>query len=346
VDSARFARKHLLKRSCLSYALYPASVVVAAYMRLRRRYFFRRPYRAEFKVISIGNLSCGGSGKTPIAIALARELQKLNQRVAYSSRGYKSPMENMGTMISDGNKPLASFSIAGDEATMAATILPGVPVFCGKQRKQVLIQAECALSYLDVMILDDAFQHLKVARDIDILVFDSELGLGNGFVLPAGYLREGLSAIAKDTICLLHQKPQGKENPELKARLQATGAKVYTVVSSSGEILNQGKKFGLSRLQDKRINLVSGIAHPDSFANSVSALGIKYQKHYIFPDHHDFQDRHSRNQLNSDDSDYLLCTAKDAVKLMPILGDKLLILCMDTQLPRDLMQELYARITE
>ncbi len=340
----RFLQKHLLERSWLSYSMYPASLLYAGYMRWRRKHLFQKPYRPPFKVISIGNLTMGGSGKSPIAMALAKSLFEHNFITAYSSRGYKALLENTACLIYDGRQLLATVDAAGDEAVMAAAQLGNVPVFSGKLRTEVMQLAEEYFPRLDLMILDDAFQHLKVARDIDIVVFDSELGLGNGFVLPAGYLREGLSAISKDSICILHQKPWGKENPELKARLSATGALVYEVKSSSGRILHKGKRVRVQDLKGKKITLLCAIAHPGSFVKSAEALGIDYQRQLIFPDHHGFTDAKSLALLEADDSDYLLCTSKDMVKLSQNFPDKLLMLTMETDLPRDFIKEIVARL--
>jgi tetraacyldisaccharide 4'-kinase len=339
-----FVQKHLLKRSWLSYSLYPASLLYAGYMRWRRRHLFKNPYRPPFKVISIGNLSLGGSGKSPIAIALAKSLQQHNLMVAYSSRGYKSVLEHSATLIYDGRKLMARADVAGDEAVMAAAQLDDVPVFSGKLRGKVMQLAERYFPHLNVMILDDAFQHLKVARDIDIVVFDSELGLGNGFVLPAGYLREGLSAISPQSICILHQKPWSRENPELQARLSATGASVYEVKSSSGDILRKGKRVRVQDLKGKKITLLSAIAHPESFAKSAQMLGLVYQKQLTFPDHHSFTDPQSLALLKADDSEYLLCTAKDFVKLSQDFRDKLLLLTMETTLPQELIEDILSRL--
>lgn len=324
--------------------MYPASLIYAGYMRWRRRQLFQKPYRPPFKVISIGNLTMGGSGKSPIALALAKTLSAHRRRVAYSSRGYKALLENTASLIYDGRRLLASPDVAGDEAVMAALQLDGVPVFSGKLRKKVMQMAESLFPDLEIMILDDAFQHLKVARDIDIVVFDSELGLGNGFVLPAGYLREGLSAIPPSSICILHQKPWGGGNPELKARLSATGAGVYEVKSNSGSILHKGRPISVAELQQKKITLLCAIAHPASFIKSAEALGIAYQKQLIFPDHHSFADAKSLALLQADDSDYLLCTSKDYVKLYQRFPDKLLVLTMQTHLPQDLIEKILSRL--
>lgn len=324
--------------------MYPASLLYAGYMRWRRGCLFQKPYRAPFKVISIGNLTMGGSGKSPIAIALAKALTEHRLRVAYSSRGYKAMLENSASLIYDGRRLLATPDVAGDEAVMAALQLDDVPVFSGKLRSQVLQLAEKLCPGLEIMILDDAFQHLKVARDIDIVVFDSELGLGNGFVLPAGYLREGLSAISSNSICILHQKPWGKRNPDLKARLSATGARVYEVKSRSGRVLHKGRRVTREKLKSKRITLLCAIAHPESFIKSAQRLGIVCQKQLIFPDHHGFTDAKSLALLEADDSDYLLCTSKDFVKLHQRFPEKLLLLTMETFLPQDFLEEILVRL--
>ena len=324
--------------------MYPASLIYAGYMRWRRKHCFPKPYQAPFKVISIGNLSMGGSGKSPIAMALGKGLKEHKLGVAYSSRGYKAMLENSASLIYDGRRLLATPDVAGDEAVMAAMYMDNIPVFSGRLRSQVMHLAAKIYPDLDVIILDDAFQHLRVARDIDIVVFDSDLGLGNGFVLPAGYLREGLSAIGPDSICILHQKPWGKRNPELKARLFATGAQVYEVKSSSGSVLHKGRRITIEKLKGKKITLLCGIAHPESFIKSAQMLGIDCQKQLIFPDHHSYTDSQSLALLKDDDSDYLLCTSKDYVKLCQIFPDKLLVLTMQTSLPQDLLEQILDRI--
>lgn len=335
-----FAEKHLLNRSILSYLLYPASLCYAGLMLFRRRILQGRGYRAPFKVISVGNLTSGGSGKTPIAIALCKELQKRGLRVAYSSRGYKSKLEQGAKQISDGNSILYPASVAGDEAVMAATMLPRIPVFSGRKRKQVLKLAAIKYPNLDYMIMDDAFQHLKVERDYDLVVFDTRTGLGNGFVLPAGYLRESVAAISAKTLCLFHHKNGHEINPQLENRFIQRGLSWFRVQSSTDCVSHLAVKLESSALKQMSFTLISAIAHPESFENSVRELGIKFSRHLVFPDHYDYMDPSLREQLNNDPTECFLTTAKDAVKLNEILGDRLYVLELQTTLAQELIDIL------
>ena len=327
-----FAQKHLINRSFISYLLYPASNFYAGYMRFRRKFLFRAPYRAKFKVVSIGNLTSGGSGKSPIAIALAKELRERGLKVAYSSRGYRSALEEGATLIYDANGFCVPLQSAGDEAVMVARALQDVPVFCGRDRSGVLALAEKLYPDLDLMILDDAFQHLKVARDLDLVVFDARIGLGNGFTIPAGYLREDLSALGANCLNILHQKPLEQPNPQLEQTLLSLATPLYRATSSSAEITKGSVVIDVESIKGKGIALVSAIAQPESFENSVREQGIEFVRHHIFNDHHSFTDAKSIALLQNDPARYLICTAKDAPKLEPILGDRLLTLGMKTQL--------------
>jgi tetraacyldisaccharide 4'-kinase len=338
VKRADFVERHLLKRSALSYLLYPASLCYAGFLRFRRKALQGKGYRAAFKVISVGNLCSGGSGKSPIAIALCKAMQTQGISVAYASRGYKSKLEHGATMIADGINLLYPPELAGDEATMAFEMMPGIPIFSGRKRTEVLKLAQQIVPGLELMVLDDAMQHLKVERDMDIVVFDTQIGLGNGFVIPAGYLREGISALGNQSVCLLHQKPGASENPKLEQLLSRIGAALFKVKSSVGRILKDGVEMDPDLLSGKSIALVSAIAHPQSFANSAAAKNIPYCRHYLYSDHYAFGDEDVINTLREEQADFLLCSAKDAVKLRPILAQRLLVLEMLTELPEALVQ--------
>jgi len=344
VKRADFAEKHLLSRSPLSYLLYPVSLCYAGLMLFRRKLLSAKGYHAPFRVISVGNLSSGGSGKSPIAIALCKKLQKRGLKVAYASRGYKSKLEHTANLVSDGQSLFFRASAAGDEAVMAARMLPGIPVFSGKKRIEVLKLAAKRFPELQVMVLDDAMQHLKVARDLDIVVFDTHSALGNGFVIPAGYLREGLCALSIKSICVIHQKPGALPNLKLEQALAKTGASLARVQSSAGDILHHGNPIPPQTLKEKGIVLISAIAHPASFEKSVKKLGISYQRHLVFPDHFSFEDPIIRQQLQHDPAKHFLCTAKDAAKLEEFIGERLLVLGMETELPEVLIEQIVAKL--
>lgn len=341
---ADFAKNHLLKRSVLSYLLYPASLCYAGLMLLRRIHLRGKGYRAPFVTISVGNLTSGGSGKSPIAIAICKKLHDMGISCAYASRGYKSKLEHSVSIVSDGATIFYPASEAGDEAVMASEMLPGIPVLCGRKRNKIIQTAANEFPNLQVMVLDDAFQHLKVFRDLDIVVFDTDTALGNGFVIPAGYLRESLSAIDASCICLLHNKPGSQDNPSLERTLRQRGAQVYHVYSRPSIIRHLGNPVDKLHLADDPFSLISAIAHPASFENSVRELELKFDKHLIFPDHYPFQDAEIRNKLMTNPAKRFLCTAKDAGKLAEIFGDRLYVLELETSLPDELINRISSLI--
>ena len=218
--TSSLVQKHLIKRSVLSYLLYPLSVPNYLVQVLRRKYIKALPSNGRAKILSVGNIVCGGSGKTPVTIALAKALAARGFRVAVSHRGYKGQLENRPQLISD-RKGLISglpgsgespYELAGDEAMLLAKELKGIPVVVGKARRQAIRIVNTHFPDTDIIILDDSFQHLKVKHDADVIVFSDEVGIGNGFLLPAGYLREPLSSIKPEHIVIINCKRQRDTN--------------------------------------------------------------------------------------------------------------------------------------
>mgnify|MGYP001016317524 FL=1 len=167
MDSNKLIQNHLLKRSLLSYALYPLSLIYGCWQNQRRTYYQRKAYKAPCKIISIGNIVSGGSGKTPLTITLANLLQKKGLKVAVSHRGYKSAFENNPHIIADDSGLLYDVQQTGDEAYLIASSLPEVPVAVGRKRKaaiQILLQK---YPDLEIIILDDALQHYYGYSDVD-----------------------------------------------------------------------------------------------------------------------------------------------------------------------------------
>lgn len=313
-------------------------------MLIRRKYLYPKPYRAPYKVISVGNLTLGGSGKSPLTIALAKALREKGFHLAISSRGYQAGWEEKGGIIHDGKSFVAKLEDAGDEAWMLASALKNIPVYVGRKRREILKIAESQTP--DIVILDDALQHLKVARDLDLVVFDASIGLGNGFCLPAGYLREPLSALPDKALIIINSKNGVLPSDKLISTLKAKGNPLYYVQSGAGAIHSADGILTLSELAGKSISLVSGIAQPFSFEESVRSLGLDFDKHYAYSDHHAFEDKASLDTLLTNTSDYLLCTHKDAVKLQRynVLKDKLLWLELVVELPDDLVERIVGEL--
>lgn len=319
-------RKHLLQRSLLSYALYPFGCLYATIQKLRRRYFYPKPYRTSCKVISIGNIVSGGSGKTPLTIALARMLSSRGIRIVVSHRGYKGKFEHSPQLISDARSVLYSAELAGDEAHLIASSLPGIPVVVGRKRKEAIKLALKAYPNTQLIIMDDGFQHIAVARDLDIVSFSAETGIGNGFVLPSGYLREGIDALNSNCLAVIYRMQEdAKERHWEKAIAARVAAVIHSYASPENCIDHLGNCFPIDTLQNKRLVLVSGIAHPGSFAKTVKKLGLRYAKHYIYPDHYAFDTPDVAERLLHEQPELILCTQKDIMKLAahPTLAPRL-----------------------
>ena len=313
----KFIENHLYKRSILSYLLFPISIKYSILQKCRRRFyqvFSSLIYKSKIKVISIGNIVSGGSGKTPFTIFLTRYLQEKGFRVAVSHRGYKGKFEKKNILISDRNNIFDSARDAGDEAYLLASKLKGIPVIVGKNRKESIKILKEKYPDLDYIILDDSFQHLKVFHYLDFVVFNEIGGIGNGFVLPAGILRESISALKFADYIVFNgegevpEKLLKSEKPVLKGNYKIK--RFYNINEN---------EISLKTLKENKIALLSGIGMPKSFEGTIQKSGLKFEKHFRFPDHYDFKDKtilkNIENELGKDKIDFLLTTEKDFAKL-------------------------------
>jgi tetraacyldisaccharide 4'-kinase len=307
---------HLLKRSALSYLLYPLGQAYASIQTLRRKLLLSKSYHAPCKVISIGNIVSGGSGKTPLTIAIARLLVDIGFRVAVSHRGYKGRFENDPHLISNSKAVLYSAEEAGDEAYLIATSLPGVPVVVGRKRKAAIRLLLKRFPATQVVLMDDAFQHIQVFRDLDIVSFSAETGMGNGYVIPAGYLRERLSALDANCVAVIYRMQESKIAMAWEEAVAAKVQNLFFSHSSTTECIDaKGLRYNLDSLKGKRLVLVSGIAQPKSFEIVVKAKGLSFSRHYAYPDHYSFDGNDITAKLLQEMPEIILCTQKDIMKL-------------------------------
>jgi len=283
MDLQKFIEKNLTKRSALSYILFPLSLIYGKIQKIRRYYYGKFPalsYESSKKIISVGNIVSGGSGKTPFVIFLANYLTNKGKKVAISHRGYKGDFEDSVKIISDKESIYTEASRAGDEAFLIANSLKGIPVVVGKNRKFAVRTLEKRFPDLDYIILDDSFQHLKVKHNIDFILFNETSRLGNGFVLPAGLLREPLSSIKFADIIVWN----GDNIPDNIKVFQKDMLKaIYKLAGYYDKNEIPIKKI----IGDKNI-LVSGIGTPKSFENLLQKNGVKFFKHFIFADHYEY----------------------------------------------------------
>ena len=279
------------------------------------------------KVISIGNLSVGGTGKTPVVIALANALRGNGRRVGIVSRGYgRRDLEDI-LEVSDGQSLQSNPENTGDEPLLIAERCPDVPVVVGADRyaagRYLLDRFE-----VDTLVLDDGFQHLALKRDIDVVLLDATAPFGNSDLLPRGRLRERLSALERASlICVTRAGQAGDLAGVLKAIRRVAPAIPLCVTDFIPTALEKIGASSESQMPDalkgERVVALSGIGNPDSFRRLLESLGATVVAHCIFPDHHRYsvQDVRGVAKIVANlRADRVVTTEKDKVKLQ-LLGD-------------------------
>jgi|SRR5690554_112046 len=304
------------RRTIPNYLLLPFALIFTAVTQLRRKLYnvgLCSVYVPSVPAISIGNIVSGGSGKTPFTIYLTRLLQKRGYRIAVSHRGYKGSYEASNKLISDRDGLLAGADKAGDEPLLLAEKLPGIPVIVGKKREHSLEILQEKFPDLDFIILDDSFQHLRVKKACNLVLFNSITKIGNSFVLPAGILREPLSSLKYADLIIYNGEdyipPDLVENNRQVFRIHYEIERFY---------LANGEEIDPVLIRGKKTALISGIGQPESFENTVRLAGIEFSKHYCMPDHYAYGDRRMIDRLSKEIGEtyeYLITTEKDFTKL-------------------------------
>jgi len=275
------------------------------------RWGLRERVRLPVRVISVGNLSVGGSGKTPFTGWLARQLRARGRKVAILSRGVGGSRSADVTVVSDGERVLASPAEAGDEPVLLAGECPGVPVLAGRNRVALGHRA-AAVFGAELVLLDDGFQHHRLHRDVDLVCIDSGTALGNGHVLPRGPLRESPGAL-RFADAFVWTRSEGAPPP---APWLPAGAPQFRANMAARGLRRPGAEHlePLEFLRDRDVGVVAAIARPDRLADTLRAHGARVREIVQFPDHHGYRPR----DLEALSPDHLwVTTAKDAVKLPP-----------------------------
>lgn len=324
--------------SPLRAVLYALSLLYGIVIRLRTagyRIGLLKTEHLPCKVISIGNITVGGTGKTPLTVLVAELVQRLGYKTAVISRGYRGTAEKSGGIVSDGRSNLMDAETAGDEPYMMAQRLKQlqVPVLVGRNRYEV---GRLALRefHPDVIILDDAFQHLKLARDINLVLLDGKSPLGNFHLLPRGILREPQSALkrAKAFILTRLEPADADAIPHLPANLEkiACDRPVFRtahipyladVFESHGNDLNAripSPLHGLELLKGSKVFAFSGIAKNKDFQQTLEGLLCNVKGFMEFPDHHRYTDSDIQSIVTAAfnaGSEILVTTEKDHVRI-------------------------------
>ena len=279
------------------------------------------------RVISIGNLTLGGTGKTPVVEVVADLLQQEGIRVCVLSRGYGGGARSGITVVSDGKRCLVPPEVAGDEPVLLAEHLAGLPVIVGKDRYAAGMLAIERFG-VEAIILDDGFQHVQLARDLDILVLDAARPFGNGRLFPRGDLRDRPAAIARaDAIVLTHWESDAAPSfpiPQLRRPDFPLFCSHHTPLDL--RVLADGHILPLAFLKGQRILAFCGIGTPNHFRLTLQRLDAEIVAFVAFPDHHPYT-RLEIQQLvltaKQHGVDILVTTEKDGVRLrrlQPLAG--------------------------
>ena len=297
-------------------ALYGA--VTRARLLLYRRGTFRTR-RLNRPVISVGNLTTGGTGKTPLVEWVARALAAEGKRVCILTRGYGRSNPDRRVLVSDGKSVLSTAHEAGDEAFLLATNLQGLAAVISDADR--VSAGKGAIKHLstDCFVLDDGFQHLRVARDLNIVTIDATNPWGGGSLLPYGRLREPLSGIRRADCIVVTRTDQAED-------IQALHSELARLTNGCPLFFSRMQTLRITLLSDasnssptpKRIAAFCGVGNPESFFDHLRHDGHELSLEKTFPDHHPYTqkdiDSLIREAKNSG-AEGLLTTAKDAVKL-------------------------------
>jgi tetraacyldisaccharide 4'-kinase len=245
-------------------------------------------WRPRCRVVSVGNLTVGGTGKTPMVAWLAEFLQGEGWRVAVVSRGYGGAYGRRICVVSDGNHVLVDVRLSGDEPQLLARRLPHVPVLCSGHRARAVAAAIEEFAS-QVVILDDGFQHRCLARDLDLVLVDARSPFGNGWLFPRGPLREAPSALRRAQAVVLSRfdgSPSAEANREELAR-RWPGKEIVTAAYRPIRLFEAatGKERPLDSLAGVRAAAFAGIADPGAFFRTLTDLGAQLVYPCALPDH-------------------------------------------------------------
>jgi len=273
---------------------------------LYKRNIFK-PKRAPLPVISVGNITFGGSGKTPLVLHLLTFLFNKGYKPALIIRGYRGKWEKRGGILSDGKSVFGTWQNAGDEAFMVASSIPQVGVFIGKNRLSSCQNAKA--SGFELAVLDDGFQHNRLRRDMDIVLYDSKEKVS---------LREPVSSLGRAEILLLERGSHAQEKESLKKSFPQSAIFEYSVESKGFFKAWEKKEESGEEFKGKRIIAFCGIARPGRFLSLLQKEGIAPVDFLTFSDHFSYP-LHSLEKISKKfkklNADALITTEKDMVKI-------------------------------
>lgn len=308
----------------LRFILLPLAPLYGFVIRIRNLFFDKNIFKAvnvPAKIISVGNLTIGGSGKTPLVIYLVELLKSINTKVGVLSRGYGRASIGY-LLVSDGKKLLSTVDQSGDEIyhTAIETKVPAAVCERRVQGAKRLIKE----TGVDTIVLDDAFQHRWINRDIDLLIIEqgfinsNELFIHN--YLPAGIMREGLDSVNRADAVILNRKFSDKEDIVDKRKYLFKDKTIFNSYYKAIGFVDVAKNinYSIEEFNGQKGFVISGIANPDSFLKALTLTGVEINNQIIFKDHKEYslkEVQQIRKKFYSTNSHSVITTEKDAVKL-------------------------------
>ncbi|WP_420266329.1 tetraacyldisaccharide 4'-kinase [Candidatus Magnetominusculus dajiuhuensis] len=307
----------------------------------------KRRRRLPHTVISLGNLTVGGTGKTPAAIALAKEAQRRGLRPVILTRGYKGSIKGP-CFISRGMGPIVTAQQGGDEPVLMAHRLPGVEIIKGANRYEAGLLSERG----DFFILDDGFQHWGLHRSVDIVLIDSMNPFGGGGLLPTGRMREPIDALKRAN--LIVKTKMARPSKELYTSgysingvtipQPASSKFVYGAAHTPSCLLSRdGAQHPPSHIAGRRVMAFCAIGNPSGFHQTLTSLGANIVHMMQFRDHHYYTKADARKILRAAGAhraDIILTTEKDMAKLPDTMSD-VLALCIDFAIEATFYDEVF-----
>ena len=320
---------HWYRLSPLHLLLYPVSLVFRTLSALRR-VLYRSGILASVKipvpVVVVGNISVGGTGKTPLTLWLAQQLIENGWHPGIVSRGYTKNKVRQKTPREVSFDDAAN--VVGDEPLLMAQRAL-CPVWIGRDRPAAALALLQFHPECDIILSDDGLQHYRLQRDAEIVVIDGARRFGNGLMLPAGPLREPASRLSRVDAVVIN----GGLASNSEFAMNLTGSQFYN-------LLNPGTTQTADEFAGQRLHAIAGIGHPQRFFSHLEHLGLTAQQH-AFPDHHHY----SAIDIAFDDADAILMTEKDAVKCAAFANEKCWVLRVDAQVSPALAQLIIEKVT-
>jgi tetraacyldisaccharide 4'-kinase len=337
------------ERNLLSLFLGFLSLLYSGAVRLRLLAYRKGLLKAKSLpafVVSVGNITAGGTGKTPFVAMLSEWAAHRGVRTAILSRGYKRKSKMKSLVVSDGKGQISSVSDAGDEPILLAKKFPFTPVLISRDRYAI---GDMALRLFnpELLLLDDGYQHLSLYRDLNILLVDAKRRFGNGSLLPLGPLREPFEGIKRADLIVISRCSERDRGDELVDLLSEAvpGKAVLRSCYLADQVLfpHTGEAHPPQTLEGKNVMAFAGIAHPDEFLEMIMALGAHVAEFMWYPDHHAYDDKDFEvleSWSRRPEVDFLLTTEKDWVRIEESIAGNLNIAVLTIKI--ELLEDSHA----